>query len=74
MSDREALLREALKECSDELAEWVQEHYRGHDPSAPPHPADKRRYDRDMEPVVRARALLAAAPEFPQTPLDAGAS
>ena len=64
------LLREALKECSDELAEWVTNHYAG----STMYPTQQRRYDRDMEPVLRARALLATAPEFPQTPLDAGAS
>ena len=54
----EALLREALKECSDDLAEMVDSFYRR---DGRIHPAEQRRYDRDMEPVVRARALLAAA-------------
>jgi hypothetical protein len=53
VNDREALLREALKECSDDLAELVKSQY-----PTPIHPSQQRRYDRDMEPVVRARALL----------------
>ena len=35
-------LREALKECSDELAEYVEAHYA----ETKDHPAMKRRYDR----------------------------
>jgi hypothetical protein len=53
------LLREALKECSDELAEWVTNHYA----SSTMYPTQQRRYDRDMEPVLRARALLAMPAE-----------
>jgi hypothetical protein len=45
---------DALKECADELAEWVQERYR----VTLHHPSEKRRFDRDMEPVMRARAVL----------------
>jgi hypothetical protein len=48
-----ARLREALKECSDDLAELVKSQY-----PTPIHPSQQRRYDRDMEPVMRARALL----------------
>jgi hypothetical protein len=46
---------EALRECSDELAEWVQEHYR----VTLHYPSERRRFDRDMEPVLKARAILA---------------
>jgi phage replication-related protein YjqB (UPF0714/DUF867 family) len=49
------LLREALKECSDDLAELVKSQY-----PTPIHPSQQRRYDRDMEPVLRARDLLAS--------------
>jgi hypothetical protein len=47
-------LRALLKECSDELAEWVEHHYA----ATKDHPSEARRYERDMEPVRRARAAL----------------
>ena len=48
----------ALKECADDLAEAVE--------AAWPHqwrksPDNARKYERDMEPVNRARALLERA-------------
>lgn len=48
-------LRELLRECSDELEAEVNAHYGGtqHD-----YPSEKRRYDRDMDPVIRARSAL----------------
>ena len=45
-------LRDALEECAAELFEWVTNEYGN------VHPSQQRRYDRDMEPVLRARALL----------------
>jgi hypothetical protein len=47
-------LRAALKDCSDELAEFIEHHYA----KTKDHPAMKRRYDRDMTTVLAARALL----------------
>jgi hypothetical protein len=47
-------LRAALKECADGLAEYVEHHY----DRTKDHPAMKRRYDRDMQPVIDARKLL----------------
>lgn len=46
----------ALKECADELEEWVAHHY-GDDV----HPALERKVYRDMEPVRIARAAIAKA-------------
>lgn len=54
MMEEIELLRASLKECSDELAEMVEYHYT----KTKDHPAMKRRYDRDMEPVIKARELL----------------
>jgi hypothetical protein len=59
MSDREKALEEALRECSDDLAEWVDSFYTGGLGSSIIHPSEQRRYERDMGPVIRARALLA---------------
>ena len=50
-----AALRECLRECADDLEAELDARYRPHDNI---HPAMERRYDRDMEPVLRARALL----------------
>jgi len=50
-------LHAALKECSDELADQVEGYYA----KTKDHPAMKRRYDRDMRPVLDARAALTAA-------------
>ena len=57
MSDREKALEDALRECSDDLAEWIKSYYTG-GTTLSIHPAEQRRYDRDMEIVVKARALL----------------
>ena len=43
-----------LKECADELAAQVEGQYA----KTKDHPAMKRRYDRDMAPVLAARAAL----------------
>jgi len=52
-------LRAALKECSDELAEYVEAHYA----ETKDHPAMKRRYDRDMQSVLDARRVLKQKPD-----------
>jgi predicted nucleic acid-binding Zn-ribbon protein len=53
---REALqrLREALRECADELEVVVEDRYK----DTKDYPSEKRRYDRDIAPVLRARDLL----------------
>lgn len=47
-------LREALKECADDLESLVKAEY------APmlDYPDKRRKYKRDLEPVIRARELL----------------
>lgn len=47
-------LRGLLKACADELEDQVEGHYA----QTKDHPAMKRRYDRDMQPVLDARAAL----------------
>ena len=56
--------REALKDCADDLEAFIQNAL-FHNGKI--HPANQRRYDRDIAPVLRARTLLAiaAAPEPP---------
>jgi hypothetical protein len=49
-------LIEALKECADDLAQEI-EHRCG---DALGYPGQRRRYGRDMAPVLRARALIDA--------------
>ena len=51
-----ATVIEVLKECADDLESEVEAHY----PRPNPYPMEKRRYDRDMEPVRHARSALAA--------------
>jgi ElaB/YqjD/DUF883 family membrane-anchored ribosome-binding protein len=51
-------LRALLKECADELADQVEGQYA----KTKDHPAMKRRYDRDMQPVRDARAALERKP------------
>lgn len=46
----------SLRECSDDLAAWVEDYYAE---TKGKHPSEVRRYERDMEPVRKARALLA---------------
>ena len=48
-------LRSALRECADDLAGEIDARNAG---DALKYPTMKARYDRDMAPVVRARALL----------------
>jgi hypothetical protein len=47
-------LREALRECADELEVVVEDRYK----DTKDYPSEKRRYDRDIAPVLRARDLL----------------
>ena len=47
-------LREALRECADELEVVVEDRYR----DTKNYPSEKRRYDRDIAPVLKARDLL----------------
>lgn len=49
-----AKLRDALKECADDLEASVNAEYR----DTLNYPSQKRKYDRDMGPVLRARSLL----------------
>jgi hypothetical protein len=49
-------LVEALEELADECEGWVRHYY-----SKDLHPALKGRYERDMEPVIIARKLIAKA-------------
>jgi len=49
-----ALLRSALKTTTDELACWIEHHYR----NTKNHPGMFRRYERDMTVVALARAVL----------------
>jgi hypothetical protein len=51
-------LRALLKECADELADQIEGQYA----KTKDHPAMKRRYDRDMQPVLDARAALERKP------------
>jgi hypothetical protein len=45
----------ALRDCSDELEQVVEAHYE----RTKHYPSEMRRYQRDIEPVIRARELLA---------------
>ena len=49
-----AALRECLRECADDLASSLIDQYGGDIR----HPVQRRRWERDMEPVVKARKLL----------------
>jgi len=44
-----------LQECADDLADMIEGHYA----ATKDHPAMKMRYDRDIDPVIRARAEIA---------------
>lgn len=54
-----AALREALKECADDLASEIEARFN----SVKRHPAMANKYERDMVPVNNARAALALAEE-----------
>lgn len=56
MTDSEKIehLQALVKELADELAEWVEHNYQ----YTKDHPGMKRRYNRDIEPVLQARTLL----------------
>ncbi len=47
---------EVLRDCAEDLESMVEAHYGG---GIKDHPAMKPKYERDMEPAERARALLA---------------
>jgi hypothetical protein len=47
-----ARLRAALRECAGDLEDELKARY-----GSPPHPAQLRRYERDMETVTMARRL-----------------
>lgn len=48
--------RELAKECAEELAEWVENHYA----KAKGVPSIRRRYERDIEPANKLKAMLSA--------------
>jgi uncharacterized protein YdcH (DUF465 family) len=48
-------LRSILKECADDLEDEITDRFRG---SQNIYPDEMRRFDRDMEPVKKARAAL----------------
>ena len=52
-------MAEALKECADSLEAEIKATYPGRDD----YPIQSRRYERDMAPVRKARALTAARQE-----------
>lgn len=52
-----AALEAMTKELADDIEAELEARYEG----MKDHPAMKRRYDRDMESVIRARALLSGA-------------
>lgn len=47
-------LRAALRECSDDLAAYIEHHYAG----TLDYPSRKAKYDREMDVVLAARKLL----------------
>ncbi len=47
-------LRAALKDCADELEGYVEHHYA----KTKDYPSELRRYERDIEPVRKARELI----------------
>jgi hypothetical protein len=55
-SDLMARLVEALRECSDDLQRLVDHEYAGMQDK---YPTMQRKYKRDIEPVTRARNLIA---------------
>ncbi len=55
-SEELASLKAALKECADELEQYVEAEY----VETKDYPSQRRRYERDMGPVHRARAALSA--------------
>jgi hypothetical protein len=52
-------LEDALRECANDLANMIHHAY----PSRDVYQVIQSKYDRDMEPVIRARGLLAALRE-----------
>lgn len=56
--ERISALESSLSECSCDLEAELNARHKGN--SANVHPSQQWRYDRDMEPVLRARKLLTA--------------
>ncbi len=54
-------LEAALRECADDLEAEVRATHGADHPDGI-HPSQERKYERDMEPVDRARALLEKKP------------
>jgi hypothetical protein len=54
------LLRSLLSECADDLEAEIKDRYAG---TQGIYPDERRRFDRDMEPVHRARAAI--IPDIP---------
>ena len=52
-----ATLLEALKECADDLESEVEHRYK----DTKDYPSERRRYERDIAPVRKARAAIVAA-------------
>jgi hypothetical protein len=50
-------LLEVLKACADDLEALVEDHYK----ATKGYPSERRRYERDIAPVVKARAIIARA-------------
>ena len=59
MLDEIMRLRALLAECADDLESWVEGNYA----KTKDYPSEKRRYDRDIQPVLNARAALADQPK-----------
>lgn len=57
LAARVAKLEELLKECADDLSDSVEHYYE----KTKDYPSEKRRYERDIEPVIKARAALGEA-------------
>ena len=53
---RAAEMREVLRECADDLESFVNAEYHLRDGTI--HPAMQHKFDRDMAPILRARALV----------------
>lgn len=59
LSAKLAVCVEALRECAEDLGQYVESHYE----KTKDYPSELRRYERDIEPVKKARAVLADLPQ-----------
>jgi hypothetical protein len=66
MTDLLTRLADVLRECADELEAALKAHYE----HTMHYPRELQRYERDMEPVRRARALLEELDAKPTRPCD----